>query len=158
MQTLRLTLLLIVHGLVGVALLGATTHQAVALLRGGGRARDGSFTARYAAAGRQGFAAAIVALFAATVALGAVIYPDYRLDVRVPFEEMGLGWAIGSFELKEHFAGIALGILPLYAVLWRPQFADSHRRDRSALSLLLAAVAWWDFVVGHVLNNIRGFG
>jgi hypothetical protein len=28
--------------------------------------------------------------------------------------------------------------------------------DRKIITLLLAAIAWFDFIVGHVLNNIRG--
>jgi hypothetical protein len=47
-----------------------------------------------------------------------LLYPSYRLDVRIPFEEMSLGWAVGSFELKEHAGGVALGMLPAYAFLW----------------------------------------
>jgi hypothetical protein len=27
-----------------------------------------------------------------------------------------------------------------------------------ALTLMLAFIVWWGFLVGHVLNNIRGFG
>ncbi len=149
--------LLILHGLVGVALLGAITHQAVALLRGRG-SRDGSFLGRYAAVPHQGFTGAVALLFVVEIALGAFIYPDYRLDVRVPFEEMGLAWAIGLFETKEHFGGLALGMLPLYAWLNRPGIAADRPADRMAVTLLLAFVVWFDFLVGHVLNNLRGLG
>jgi hypothetical protein len=90
--------------------------------------------------------------------IGAVIYPAYRLNARIPFEEMSLGWAVGLFELKEHFAGIGLALLPMYAYTWRNEAGESHRRDRIALTLLLTFIVWWDFVIGHVLNNIRGLG
>ncbi len=147
--------LLILHGLVGVALLGSLTHQSVSLLRGRA-ARGPAFLDRYAGARDRTFTTAIVALFVVELALGAVIYPAYRLGVRIPFEEMSLGWAIGVFELKEHFAGLGLALLPYYAFTWRSELAETLRVDRLAITLILAFVVWWDFLIGHVLNNIRG--
>lgn len=32
---------------------------------------------------------------------GALIYPAYRMDIRMSFEDMGLAWAAGLFETKE---------------------------------------------------------
>lgn len=151
------TFLLILHSLVGVALLGAITHQLVSLLRRGG-ARSDSFVARYAGVNQRVFTMAVVGLFAAQVALGALIYPRYRLDVRIPFEEMSLGWAVGVFELKEHFAGIGLAMLPFYAYTWSTAADIGRQPDRLGVTLLLAFIVWWDFLVGHVLNNIRGLG
>jgi len=149
------TALLILHGLVGVGLLGAVTHQVAAMLRRG-PARDGSFADRYAAVRSTTFTTAVVALYVVNVGLGAVLYPSYRLNVRPPFEEMSLTWAIGLFELKEHFGGIGLGLLPLYAYTWRAEHADTHRTDRLAATVLLAGIVWWNFLAGHVVNNIRG--
>ena len=149
------TLLLILHGLVGVALLGAITHQTVSALRRQ-PVRSGSFVDRYTGVNNKTFTVAVVSLYVVQFILGAVIYPAYRLNVRIPFEEMSLGWAIGLFELKEHFAGIGLSLLPIYAYTWRTEQQETHRRDRIAISLLLALIVWWDFLVGHILNNIRG--
>lgn len=149
------TALLILHGLVGVALLGAITHQMVSLLRQR-TVRSGTFIDRYTSVSQRTFTVAVVFLYLAGVTLGAIIYPNYRLNVRIPFEEMRLGWAIGLFELKEHFAGIGICLLPLYAFCWKEEAAETHRRDRLAITLLLGFIVWWDFLVGHVLNNIRG--
>ncbi len=149
------TVLLILHALVGVTLLGALTHQATSLLRHGPVGGD-SFVNRYSGVNQQVFTRTVIGLYTAGVALGALVYPAYRLNVRIPFEEMSLGWAVGIFELKEHFAGIGLGLLPLYAFTWRTQSAAPHRRDRFAITLLLTFIVWWDFIVGHVLNNLRG--
>jgi len=149
------TFLLILHGLVGVALLGALTHQMVSMLRRH-PGRSGSFVDRYSGVNQKAFTLAVVCLYVVQVALGAVIYPAYRLEVRIPFEEMSLGWAIGLFELKEHFAGIGLGLLPFYIFTWQTEPAATHRRDRIAITLLLSFIVWWDFLVGHILNNIRG--
>lgn len=147
--------LLILHGLVGVALLGALTHQAATLLRQR-TVRTGSFIDRYMGVNQRAFVGAVVVLYAAEVLLGAIIYPTYRIDVRIPFEEMSMGWAVGVFELKEHFAGIGLGVLPLYAVACRADSAATEHRARLGLTLVLAFVVWWGFLIGHVLNNIRG--
>ena len=151
------TTLLILHGLVGVALLGAITHQTVSVFRRR-QARSGSFIDRYTGVNTHVFTTAVLWLYPVGLIMGAVIYPAYRLNVRIPFEEMSLGWAVGLFELKEHFAAIGLALLPMYAVVWRQESLDTHRRDRIALTVLLTFIVWWDFLVGHVLNNIRGFG
>jgi hypothetical protein len=147
--------LLLLHAVIGSALLGAITHQVVAVLRNG-RGQSDSFVNRYVGVNYRYFTGAIVVLFVAQFILGALIYPAYRLNARVAFEEMSLGWAVGLFEMKEHFAGIGLMILPLYASSWRANAASTHPRNQIALSLLLAFIVWWDFIVGHVLNNIRG--
>jgi hypothetical protein len=145
------TLLLSAHLLVGVALLGAVTHQAVGLLSPS-PLRGGRFIARYAKTDHAAFTVAIATLFAVSVLLGGVLYPSYRLHVRISFEELSYGWAIGLFELKEHFGGIGIGLLPAYIWAWR----SGHTTGRVSLTLIVAFIAWWNFLVGHVLNNLRG--
>lgn len=145
--------LLIAHGLIATALLGAILHQAVAVLRPAVR-NGGTFLSRYTAVGPPGFRNAVIMLYVASFVLGGVIYPAYRLDARVPLEEMQLGWAIGLFEIKEHFGGIGLAALPLYARAWNP--ARPAGPGRTAITLLLAFIVGFDFLGGHVINNIRG--
>ena len=155
-------MLLILHGLAAVILLGALTHQLVALLRGNAAAAAGrpanksSFIGRYVAVGQGGFTIAVVVSYVAVMIFGALVYPAYRVDVRIPFEEMSLIWAVGLFEVKEHWGGVALGLLPLYAYVWRPQQTATHGRDRLMITVLLSVIVWFDFISGHVLNNIRG--
>lgn len=144
-------LLLTAHMLVGVALLGAITHQAVGLLRPA-QLQSGHFIARYARVDRSIFTMSIAVLFALSIFLGGVLYPNYRLNVCAPFEHMSLGWAVGIFELKEHFGAIGLGILPAYVCAWR----SPNLSGRVGLTLVLAFIAWWNFIVGHVLNNLKG--
>ena len=146
---------LIVHGLLAVTLLGAITHQIVAALRAK-PARGPSFFEHYTGVNQRVFTWAVVMLYGTTTLSAAIIYPSYRLNVRVPFEEMSLGWAVGLFELKEHFGGLGLCLLPVYAWLWQPQQMQSHARDRLAITAIVGFIVWWDFLVGHVLNNIRG--
>jgi len=61
----------------------------------------------------------------------------------------------GSFELKEHAVAIGAALLPAYWYFWRNP--DSSRATRTGVTLLLAVIVWWAFMVGHVINNIRGF-
>ena len=147
--------LLIFHALIGVALLGAITHQAVAMLRQR-KVRNDSFINRYTGVNTPTFTVAVATLYIGQLLLGALIYPTYRLDVRVPLEEMSLGWALGIFEIKEHFAAIGLGMLPAYIFAWRSAPQTASPWARLSITLLLALIVWWNFLVGHMLNNIRG--
>jgi hypothetical protein len=65
---------------------------------------------------------------------------------------------LGFFDLKEDFTAIGLGVLPAYWFSWRRPVDSEIRRTRVALTLLLAFIVWWAFLVGHVINNIGGFG
>ena len=144
--------MLILHGLLAVALLGAITHQSVAALRRPADSQKG-FVARYVSVSSRGFTAAVAILYGVSVIPGALLYPTYRLDVRIPLEDMQLGWAVGLFELKEHFGGIGLALLPLYLWSWQEGSKD---RGRLGITLILAFIVWFDFLAGHIVNNIRG--
>jgi len=152
------TLLLIVHGLLAVALLGAVTHQAISVwfpLR----ASAGSFVGRMRAVSAASYVNAIIILYVTTAIVGGVfIYPEYRLSVRIVLEQMRLRVPVGIFDLKEHFVTVGLGILPAYWYFWRQPLADNHTRTRAVLTAVLAFIGWWSFLVGHILNNMRGFG
>jgi hypothetical protein len=148
------TVLLIVHGLSAVALLGAITHQAAAVLLPATRPA-GSFAGRFRAVPGLGYVNAIVLLYLATFVLGGWLYTEYRVSVRTVVEQLGMWSHQGAFELKEHFAAIGLGLLPAYRHFWR---TSEHARTRAILTALLALFTWFGFLTGHVLNNIRGFG
>ncbi len=147
--------LLILHGLFAVALLGAITHQAVASVSPVDSAGAG-VVRRYWAVNSRLFVNVVVVAYIATFILGSVIYPAYRLDVRIVFAEMQLGWAIGLFEVKEHWAALGLALLPLYSRLWKRESLTSHRVARCTATVVLAVIVWSNFLVGHLLNNYRG--
>jgi hypothetical protein len=151
------TVLLIVHGLLAVALLGAITHQALSVWAPA-RKPAGSFVGRFRGVPGAAYTNAIIVLFVLTAILGAVIYPAYRIEVRIVVEQLGLRPQNGAFELKEHFAVIGLAMLPAYWYYWRQPLAAEHARTRAVLTGLLAFIVWWNFLVGHIINNIRGFG
>ena len=64
--------------------------------------------------------------------------------------------ANGVFEIKEHLVAIGLGLLPSYWLFWRRANGPDTAAPRRYLTWLLAFFVWWSFIVGHVLNNIRG--
>jgi len=66
--------------------------------------------------------------------------------------------AMGFLDLKEDFVGVGLGILPAYWFCWRRPADSQHNHIRTTLTILLAFIVWWSFIVGHVMNDIRGFG
>ena len=148
--------LLIFHGLVAFLLLGAVTHQAVSLAWPGQAKQN--FVGRFASVRGGAYVNAVIALFAATFSLGAVIYADYRVGARISMEQMRMLAPIGMFELKEHILGLSLGLLPTYWFLWKKAPLADQRGARLGVTLLLAVACWWAFLVGHILNNIRGIG
>jgi hypothetical protein len=151
------TALLIIHGLVAVALLGAITHQTLGAWAPA-RGRPRSFFGRFRAVPTASYANAIVALYVISALLGAVLYLPFRVDIRPDLERAGHWQALGLFDLKEHFVAIGLALLPAYWVCWRQQRTDAPSRTLAALTMILAFIVWWSFLIGHVLNNIMGFG
>jgi hypothetical protein len=140
-----------------VALLGALTHQALSV-GWPAKKRTGSFFNNVRAVSSTSYTNAVIVLFLITACFGAVIYPAYRLGIRVVLQDYRMHVPEGSFELKEHLATIGLGLLPAYWYFWRKPLAANVAFTRAALSIILAIIVWWNFLVGHVLNNIRGFG
>ncbi len=151
------TVLLIIHGLLAVALLGAVTHQAASVWMPAPRPAGG-FIGRFRSVPAPSYANAIVVLYVLTFVLGGIIYATYRIEVRIVVEQLGLWAQNGSFELKEHFAAIGLAILPAYWFYWGQPVSAGDARTRAILTAMLAFIVWWNFLVGHILNNIRGFG
>jgi hypothetical protein len=151
-----IVLLLIVHGLLAVALLGAITHQAWSVAPRRVPAGPPSFVGRFRNVDSSGYATAVVVLFVVTAIGGALLYPQYRLDVRTALEDLQLRAANGVFEIKEHLVAIGLGLLPTYWLFWKAPLAPEQATARRYLTWLLAFVVWWSFLVGHVLNNIKG--
>ena len=151
-----ITVLLILHGLLAVALLGAVTHQALSTRRPNPNGDRPSFMSRYRAVDEGSFQHAIVILFLLTCVGGGFLYPQYRIDVRPSLEDRQLSAANGVFEIKEHFAAIGLGVLPAYLVYWRRPLVPEYAAARRGLTWILAFVTWWNFLAGHVLNNIKG--
>lgn len=151
-----ITTVLIIHGLLAVLLLAALSHQTFSVWWPAPN-RD-SFFASYRAVRAGAFTNSVVILYVVTAVIGGGLYPSYRLDVRVFLEHLHLNAANGIFELKEHFVAVGLGLLPAYWFFWQPSLPDDTVMTRKILTALLAFIVWWSFLVGHILNNIKGFG
>ena len=153
------TILLTLHMLLSVALLGAITHQALSVLLPVRRTAvaDG-FVTRFRRVPGASYAGAVSLLWVLTFLLGAWIYTHYRVYVRVPIEQEGYWLTLGAFELKEHLAVIGLAMLPIYWIFWQNPRDPAYDAGRRWTTGLLAAMVWFMFLTGHVVNNTRGFG
>ena len=149
-----ITALLIIHGIVAVFLVGAITHQSLGVFWPR-RPGNTNIVARARGINPQGYVNAIVVLYVLTFSLGSILYPTYRVFVRPPLQDLQLTYAIGLFEVKENFAAICLALLPSYWYFWKkaPEFGTT----RKALTAILFVTIWYNFVAGHILNNVRGF-
>lgn len=153
------TILFLVHALLAVALIGALTHQAAAVLMPVRQAANaGGFVTRFRAVAAPGYATAVCVLWILTFVFGGWIYAKYRIYVRIPLEQEGYWKTQGSFELKEHLATIGLGLLPAYWFFWKNARNIEYDSARKWLTVTLAAMCWYMFLVGHIVNNVRGFG
>src|SRR4051794_24664316 len=98
-------LLLFLHFLMAVALLAPVTLQAVAVLVPAHQPA-GRFVERLRPMPPATFAIAIVLLYVPTFLLGAWVYIKYRTYVRIPMEQLGHWWTVGTFEFKEHIVSM----------------------------------------------------
>ena len=152
------TILFIVHALLAVALLGAITHQAAAVLVPPRARTGGGFVTHFRSVSGPRYAGAVCVLWVLAFILGGWIYTKYRIYVRIPIEEEGFFKTLGAFELKEHLTTIGLGLLPFYWHLWKNARNAAYDSARKLLTVVLAVICWYAFLVGHVVNNVRGFG
>ena len=148
------TTLLIIHGLLAVALLGSITHQTAAACWPA--TSKSSFISSFRGVAGARYTVANIVLYLVTFVLGGVIYTVYTTGVR-PYLVSAQIWQInGSFELKEQFAAIGLGMLPLYWMVWRTPLDAKLASARAIITAILCFIIWYSFLVGHVLNNVRG--
>jgi hypothetical protein len=151
------TILSTTHALLAVALLGALTHQAAAVLAPP-RAAAGGFITHFRSVSGPRYSSAVCVLWVLAFMLGAWIYARYRLHVRILIEQEQLWKTLGVFELKEHIATIGVGLLPVYWHLWKNARNAAYDSARKWLTVVLAAICWYSFLIGHIVNNTRGFG
>jgi hypothetical protein len=123
--------LLIVHGLVAVALLGAITHQALATWAPS-RARPDSFFGRFRGVPSASYANAIVVLYAVSTLLGGIVYLDFRIrhQARSGARRRVAGARSlrpqGAFRI--HWVGASAGLLGVLAATARRRIRTHARR------------------------------
>jgi len=145
-------LLLVLHAVIGFALLGACTHQAVVgigLLRG--RAHLGRLARIYSRV--------IGAAFVAAFAVGLLMYPHFRYHVRALFLDRYEPWASNLFDMKEDLLGLGL---PLALALFFVGRRLDPERERAAapffavLSVSLWALVAFGVISGVIVTSVRG--
>src|SRR5579884_2626746 len=151
------SVLLFIHMLLAVTLLGAITHQAVSVCWPN-RDRAKSFVGAFRGVSGMRYTNAIIILFLCTAVLGSIIYPNYRINVRTVLHQFHHYKPEGAFEFKEHAVALGAALLPAYWYFWRNPAASDNHAARTAVTVFLALIVWWAFMVGHIVNNIRGFG
>ena len=147
--------LLLVHSLLAVALLGAVTHQAFAATANRAEPRK-TFMARFRSTDPAAYRNAVVMLYVSVSLFGAILYPNYRTIVRPMLQDLDLRAANGAFEIKEHFSALGLIVLPAYWACWAAPLQTEYAGARAWLTCILAAMVWWNFVVGQLLVAIKG--
>jgi hypothetical protein len=144
----------ILHGLVAIALVGAITHQGLSVWRTPAPARR--FFDRFRAVRAAGYTSAVVPLYVVVFTMGALIYPIFVLDVKGTVADYGMRMTMGVFQLKEHLGVVGLAMLPSYWHFWRSVPLNEAIATRRFLTTLLMVCVWWNLVVGHLLNNLKG--
>jgi hypothetical protein len=123
-----------------------------------GAAGEPGIVTRFRSVQGAGYTAAVCVLWIVVYFFGAWLYTKYRMYVRIPIEAQGFWKTQGVFDLKEHVATIGLGLLPIYWFFWKNVRDPEYDSARKWLTVVLAAMVWYNFLVGHILNNVRGFG
>jgi len=151
-------ILLFIHFTLAVALLGAITLQAVAVLMPA-RQPAGNFIDQVRAVPAASYVPVVVALYVPQVIMGMWIYIKYRTYVRIPMEQTGHWSIVAAFDAKEHVVAIGMALLPAYWCFWRGHPVNpEYSSTRKWLTVLLAFVVWYSFINGHVANDFRGVG
>ncbi len=144
--------LLLAHLLATFLLVGAMTHNLVIVI--------GYLRGKF---GRQKleWIYVRVSLWAYVIvyAIGALIYPAYRIYIRHDYFDPKLPWATGLFEVKEHWGAVGLGMFFVYYLL-RKSFQPSEETDKLylyvPLCVLLNLIVWYKVVVGCYLTILKG--
>jgi len=135
--------LLIAHAVLGFAAVFAATHHAVAsLLAAAGRPVRGQLQ-------RLGWIAPAAILSQAL--FGLALYPAYRVRVRFADLEQTAPRVVQLFDLKEHFAALALALVVGASLAGRalpPKPAIAEARSVAALSAGGAALVWAAALIG----------
>ena len=148
--------LLIVHALCALALVGSITHHfiwSVRYLRGQfGRARQ-----------ERMFLAIATALFGVVFTLGLVLYPQYKLEVRVGWLDAHHPGVAKLFDIKEHAMMVALGLLVAQNLLARRGHPAESKDPVSRLTYvgiagLSTLLIWAAAVIGLLTVSYKSFG
>lgn len=144
--------LLILHALLAILLLGSMTHNVLLTVP--------YLWKKYKKVTLEKLYVKVAFVaYLLTFALGAIVYPNYRYHVRDQYFDVHLPWASQFFDIKEHWAGIGLGLMGIYLVL---SLTMDPRKDRERvmiyvfLSVMITLVIWFNLIAGLWLTALRG--
>jgi hypothetical protein len=147
-------LLLVLHSAGSIVLIGAATHHALEMrhyLRG-----------RFERARIERIYAKVVAVaYAVTFALGAALYPTYRVHVRGLYLDRYAPAFAGLFDVKETYASLTLVLALALGALagpLRPEETPALTRIYAAMSFIVCAVVWFNVIAGLLVVSVRGIG
>lgn len=143
--------LLVVHAVLAAATAGAVTHDLVflrlALRRGG----------RFVQVHRL-FTHLSLLLAGATMLVGSVVYPTYRIRVRAEVLEEAHPAVPFVFDLKENLGTLVLAVLLAYVFLLRRQGLVEDRWLRATYGLFswtAFLLVWFNLVCGLAVVMVR---
>lgn len=146
--------LLLLHAGGSIVLIGAATHHALQMrhyLRGRfGRARL-----------EKTYAKVVAAAYIATFALGALLYPTYRVHVRGFYLDRYAPFYAGLFDVKEVYASLALLVAAALGALAFTLRPDEERwlvPVYATMSFIVCAVVWFNVIAGILIVSVRGVG
>lgn len=148
------TALFVLHALLAFATLGATTHQgilAVGYLRG--RVARAALEALYGRILRWIYGFAFLT--------GALVYPTYRVRVRMEVLDPTAPWASNAFDIKENLGSLVLLLvfgLPALRRAFTPAAGDATTRLYAALTLSGASLTWLMVILGLLVTAEEGLG
>jgi hypothetical protein len=129
-------IMLFLHFTMAVALMVAITLQSLTVLIPVRQQVNGQIGYVARLLPPASYAATVVALYVPTFLLGAWAYVKYRTYVRIPMEQLGQWWTLGSFEFKEHVVAMGMALLPAYWYFWRHPVPVGQADVRKPLTFL----------------------
>jgi hypothetical protein len=147
-------LLLVLHAAGSIVLVGAATHHALQMrhyLRGHfGREKLEKL-----------YAKVVSVAYVVTFAIGALLYPSYRVHVRGFYLDRAAPAFAGLFDGKETYASLALVVASAMGALactLRPAETPALVRVYAVMSFIVCAVVWFNVVAGILVVSVRGVG
>lgn len=142
------TFLRFLHLVAAVTSVAACVHLLVRLMRRRGDPR------------LRTHAAILAAAYLSTYALGALVYPTFRVRVRAALLDPTYPWATGLFEIKEHAATLVLiPVLALFALsrALDPKSPEDRRHHflLGGLACVVLCVLIYNSCVGWYLGTLR---
>ena len=146
------TILLVLHAVAATVLTGAAVHNGLLAFRS--RFVGGARRLRL----RRLYPTVVAGAWLVTFALGLLLYPTWRIEVRAAWLDAAQPSLVAAFELKEHW--LAAGLLMLGYLVPSSRRLDletpaADRRLIDELSMVLAAVVVYAAVAGLTLTGVR---